>query len=144
MSLVGPRPERPEIASRLVEHLPAYPQRLAVPPGVTGLAQVELPPDHELEDVRRKLAVDLEYLHRADWRLDLWILYRTGLHLFGLGRPLAVAVEPEVLDAARGGGSDAGRRTIRIDEPQPRRAAGSGPKRRQPQEATASASRKAA
>src|SRR5262249_17904057 len=59
MSLVGPRPERPELAAGLERELPSYRDRLAVRPGVTGLAQVQLPPDTDVESVRRKLAYDI-------------------------------------------------------------------------------------
>ena len=53
MSLVGPRPERPEIAAQLERALPCYRERLQIRPGVTGLAQVQLPPDTDLDSVRR-------------------------------------------------------------------------------------------
>src|SRR4030081_2548574 len=62
MSLVGPRPERPEIVADLVREVPRYRERLAVPPGITGLAQVQLPPDEHTDGVRRKVAVDLRYI----------------------------------------------------------------------------------
>src|SRR5438477_230153 len=55
MSLIGPRPERPEFIGELERALPGYRSRLAVRPGVTGLAQVQLPADSDLESVRRKL-----------------------------------------------------------------------------------------
>ena len=48
MSLVGPRPERPEFVPRLEQAIPLYRERLLVRPGVTGLAQVQLPPDTDL------------------------------------------------------------------------------------------------
>lgn len=81
MSLVGPRPERPEIAHRLEWDLPDYPLRLQVRPGITGLAQVKLPPDNTIEDVRRKLAHDLYYVRHCDPWLDLRILAYTGFQL---------------------------------------------------------------
>ena len=64
MSLVGPRPERPEIVVGLELAIPCYRDRLQVRPGVTGLAQVQLPPDTDLESVRRKVAYDLYYIER--------------------------------------------------------------------------------
>jgi lipopolysaccharide/colanic/teichoic acid biosynthesis glycosyltransferase len=84
MSLVGPRPERPEFLPQLQDALPHYRARLLVRPGVTGLAQVQLPPDTDLASVRRKLAYDLYYIrHRGAW-LDLRILLATGFHLLGV------------------------------------------------------------
>lgn len=84
MALVGPRPERPDFASRLALEIPGYLERLRVKPGITGLAQVNLPPDTDLDSVRRKLAVDLEYVESASLRMDLSILLCTFLRLFGL------------------------------------------------------------
>jgi lipopolysaccharide/colanic/teichoic acid biosynthesis glycosyltransferase len=74
MSLVGPRPERPEFFPALEQEIPRYRERLQVRPGVTGLAQVQLPPDTDLDSVRRKLAYDLYYIrHLGPW-LDLRII----------------------------------------------------------------------
>jgi lipopolysaccharide/colanic/teichoic acid biosynthesis glycosyltransferase len=81
MSLVGPRPERPEFVAQLEALLPCYHKRLQVRPGLTGLAQLQLPPDTDLESVRRKLACDLYYIHRTSLMLDLRILLGTGLHV---------------------------------------------------------------
>jgi len=82
MSLVGPRPERPEIVANLVETIPQYSDRLAVRPGLSGLAQVELPPDSNEMTVRKKLAYDLHYVaHVSPW-LDVLILVSTALYLF--------------------------------------------------------------
>ncbi len=65
MSLVGPRPERPEFVVQLERAIPRYSDRLLVRPGVTGLAQVQLPPDSDLASVRRKLACDLYYAQKT-------------------------------------------------------------------------------
>jgi lipopolysaccharide/colanic/teichoic acid biosynthesis glycosyltransferase len=81
MSLVGPRPERPEFVPQLERVLPCYRQRLDVQPGLTGLAQVHLPPDSDLESVRRKLAFDLYYIRRRALWLDLRILAATVFKL---------------------------------------------------------------
>jgi lipopolysaccharide/colanic/teichoic acid biosynthesis glycosyltransferase len=84
MSLIGPRPERPEFIPELEKAIPAYRFRLAVRPGVTGLAQVNLPADTDLGSVRRKLAYDLFYIkHLGPW-LDLRILLCTILYSVGV------------------------------------------------------------
>ena len=84
MSLIGPRPERPEFIPDLERALPNYRQRLEVRPGVTGLAQVQLPPDTDIESVRRKLAHDLFYIRRLGPWMDLRLLICTGFYAFGL------------------------------------------------------------
>jgi lipopolysaccharide/colanic/teichoic acid biosynthesis glycosyltransferase len=84
MSLVGPRPERPEFVPQLEKALPAYRQRLNVRPGVTGLAQVLLPPDSDIESVRRKLSHDLWYVRRLSPWLDLRLLVCTGLYALAI------------------------------------------------------------
>lgn len=84
MSLVGPRPERPSIIVQLEEAIPHYRERLRVRPGVTGLAQIQLPPDTDLESVRRKLSCDLHYVENVDFWLDFRTLLVTGLGLTGL------------------------------------------------------------
>ena len=84
MSLVGPRPERPEFIPHLEEAIPLYRDRLLVRPGVTGLAQVQLPPDSNLASVRRKLAFDLYYVQHAGPWLDFRIVIGTCLHMFGV------------------------------------------------------------
>lgn len=84
MSLIGPRPERPEIVHQLERALPRYRERLLVRPGMTGLAQTQLPADSDLGAVRRKLAYDLHYVqHIGPW-LDLRISASTVLHFVGL------------------------------------------------------------
>jgi lipopolysaccharide/colanic/teichoic acid biosynthesis glycosyltransferase len=80
MSLIGPRPERPEFLPELEHALPAYRQRLLVRPGVTGLAQVQQPADTDLDSVRRKLAYDLYYVQRLGPWLDLRLLFATVLY----------------------------------------------------------------
>jgi lipopolysaccharide/colanic/teichoic acid biosynthesis glycosyltransferase len=81
MGLVGPRPERPEFFPKLEGALPLYRSRLLVRPGVTGLAQVQLPADSDLESVRRKLAYDLYYIENCTPRLDFQLLLATLLYL---------------------------------------------------------------
>lgn len=84
MSLIGPRPERPEIVAQLERAIPQYGHRMAVRPGLTGLAQVQLPPDIDLESVRRKLACDLYYIQQVGPWLDLRILLGTAFHVVGV------------------------------------------------------------
>jgi lipopolysaccharide/colanic/teichoic acid biosynthesis glycosyltransferase len=84
MSLVGPRPERPEFVAVLAEQIPGYLDRLQVLPGITGLAQVNLPPDTDLESVRRKLVLDREYIATTGLLLDQRILLCTLLRVLGL------------------------------------------------------------
>jgi lipopolysaccharide/colanic/teichoic acid biosynthesis glycosyltransferase len=83
MSLVGPRPERPEFAVHLDQVIPYYRKRLAVRPGVTGLAQIQLPGDTDLESVRRKLAYDLYYIQQSTPWLDCRIILGTVLKVLG-------------------------------------------------------------
>jgi lipopolysaccharide/colanic/teichoic acid biosynthesis glycosyltransferase len=84
MSLVGPRPERPEIAVNLEDELGGYRLRLAVRPGLTGLAQVQQPPDTSLASVRRKLNYDLLYIERMSPWLDLRLIMGTALKCLGV------------------------------------------------------------
>jgi lipopolysaccharide/colanic/teichoic acid biosynthesis glycosyltransferase len=86
MSLIGPRPERPEIAAELARSIPDYNARSAVLPGITGHAQVHLPPDTSLADVRDKVRLDRYYLGRLSLWFDLVTLVRTGLKVVGLYR----------------------------------------------------------
>ena len=83
MSLVGPRPERPEFVPSLEQAIPRYRDRLLVRPGLTGLAQVQLPPDTDLESVRRKLARDLYYIGNVSFSLDIRLMIVTGFYLLG-------------------------------------------------------------
>jgi lipopolysaccharide/colanic/teichoic acid biosynthesis glycosyltransferase len=88
MSLVGPRPERPEFIAELERALPAYWQRLSVRPGVTGLAQIQLEPDVDIECVRRKLAHDLYYIRELSPGLDVRLV--AGTVLYALRVPFRV------------------------------------------------------
>lgn len=92
MSLVGPRPERPEFVKVLADQIPSYLDRLGVLPGVTGLAQVNLPPDTDLDSVKRKLLLDREYINQARLSLDLRIILATALRVLGLRGGRAVQV----------------------------------------------------
>jgi lipopolysaccharide/colanic/teichoic acid biosynthesis glycosyltransferase len=84
MSLIGPRPERPEFVPELERAFPVYRERLNVRPGVSGLAQLQLPPDTDLESVRRKLMYDLYYIQNISPSLDLRILLGTLFYALGI------------------------------------------------------------
>lgn len=88
MSLVGPRPERPEFVAKLERLIPDYCDRMEVYPGITGLAQVQLPADEEVDDVRRKVQCDLCYIRNLGPWLDFKILVGTVLKVAGV--PLSV------------------------------------------------------
>ena len=77
MNVVGPRPERPTIFADLRSKIPNYRTRQRVRPGITGHAQINLEYDSTLEDVRRKVAFDLEYLERQGLLEDLRIMLKT-------------------------------------------------------------------
>jgi lipopolysaccharide/colanic/teichoic acid biosynthesis glycosyltransferase len=81
MSMIGPRPERPEFLPQLEEALPFYRCRLMVRPGLTGLAQVQLPPDTDTNSVRRKLAHDLHYVREHNFIMDMQLVAATVAHL---------------------------------------------------------------
>src|SRR6185437_8860000 len=86
MTLVGPRPERPEIIQKIESLVPGYAIRLTVPPGVTGLAQVQLPPDTDIESVCRKVRFDRYYaVHYGFW-LDVRLIAVTAFKVVGLLR----------------------------------------------------------
>lgn len=78
MALVGPRPERPEIVRELEWKIPNYSERSNVRPGITGLSQLKLPPDTDLDSVRRKQLFDLYYVTHVSLWLDLRILGSTA------------------------------------------------------------------
>ncbi len=79
MSLIGPRPERPEMIQQIVREVPDYGKRLLVKPGLTGLAQLCWGNDGCMEDVKQKLQFDLLYISRQTWRMRLRILFYTML-----------------------------------------------------------------
>jgi lipopolysaccharide/colanic/teichoic acid biosynthesis glycosyltransferase len=77
MSLVGPRPERPEILAELEKVYPQVRKRLAVRPGITGLAQIRNGYDTTVDAFRHKLEADLEYIEARNWAVELKILAAT-------------------------------------------------------------------
>jgi len=77
MSLVGPRPERPNFVEQLEQNIPFYSLRHNVKPGVTGWAQIFYPYGATEEDALRKLEFDLYYIKNMSLRMDLWIIFQT-------------------------------------------------------------------
>ena len=77
MSIVGPRPERPEFVSMLDEQIPFYTERHHVRPGLTGWAQINERYGASVEDAKRKLEYDLYYLKHHNIVLDILILMKT-------------------------------------------------------------------
>lgn len=77
MSLVGPRPERPEILADLQKQYPQVRRRLSVRPGITGLAQIRNGYDTSIDAFRHKLEADLEYIERSNWTTEIRILAAT-------------------------------------------------------------------
>ena len=77
MSLIGPRPERPVFVEKFKEQIEGYEKRLAVKPGITGLAQVWHRYDETVEDVKKKLKYDLLYVKKMCFWADFGIIMRT-------------------------------------------------------------------
>ena len=77
MNIVGPRPERPTIFADLRQNIPQYPMRQRVKPGITGWAQINQAYDACVDDVRRKVEFDLEYMRRQSIAHDLRIMTMT-------------------------------------------------------------------
>lgn len=91
MAVVGPRPERPVFVEQFKQIIPGYSQRLKVKPGLAGLAQITYDYDKSLEDVKRKLAKDIEYIQNHSFWLDIRILFNTFLVVVtGRLRPLSL------------------------------------------------------
>lgn len=82
MNVVGPRPEQPRIAVELGKTIDGYHDRMEVLPGITGLAQVTLPPDQTVNDVRNKLKLDKEYIRTQSVWTDLLIMMKTPIVMF--------------------------------------------------------------
>jgi sugar transferase (PEP-CTERM system associated) len=77
MSIVGPRPERPEFVESLTRHIPYYSLRHSIRPGITGWAQVWYKYGNSLEDTKEKLRYDLFYIRNMSIGLDLLIFFST-------------------------------------------------------------------
>ena len=82
MSLVGPRPERPEFIEELSREVPNYLDRLQLKPGVTGVAQIVNGYDNNIDSFKRKVAYDLLYLRNCCLLNDIKILLRTVVVVF--------------------------------------------------------------
>jgi len=86
MSLIGPRPERPEFEKELEEKIPYYSIRYAVRPGISGWAQVNYPYGASVEDAMCKLEYDVYYIKNMSLLLDLRIMLKTiGVVILGVG-----------------------------------------------------------
>ena len=83
MNVVGPRPEQPRIFVALAEQIEGYQRRQRVRPGITGWAQINLAYDRSVDDVRQKLAFDLEYIRNQSALEDLRIMLRTPAVMLG-------------------------------------------------------------
>ena len=77
MSLIGPRPERPEIDSHLSKEINLYNLRYSIRPGLSGWAQVNYPYGASIEDAQNKLSYDLFYMKNFSFFLDFLILLKT-------------------------------------------------------------------
>jgi sugar transferase (PEP-CTERM system associated) len=77
MSIVGPRPERPEFVSQLTQDIPFYGQRHTVRPGLTGWAQVRYTYGASIEDAMEKLQYDLFYIKNMSLALDFFVIVKT-------------------------------------------------------------------
>lgn len=100
MSIVGPRPERPEFVSELSSKIPMYDYRHCIKPGLTGWAQICFPYGGSVEDAREKLQYDFHYINNTNLLLDLVILAQTvevllwGKGLSMSGRRKHVPIDP--------------------------------------------------
>jgi lipopolysaccharide/colanic/teichoic acid biosynthesis glycosyltransferase len=86
MTVIGPRPERPEFVEQLKKEIPCYEYRMLVVPGMTGYAQLNRPSDTDLKDVRMKLILDLEYIEQVSFWFDMRLLLGTAFKFFRIKR----------------------------------------------------------
>lgn len=86
MSLIGPRPERPEMADSIQENIPGFHRRLEVRAGLSGLAQVSHDYPDGMDSYKRKLAFDRLYVQKQSFLLDCAIAFKTiGVMITGKG-----------------------------------------------------------
>ena len=83
MSLVGPRAERPELVDWFQQHVPFYRARLLVKPGITGWAQVNQPYAATIDETIEKLEYDLYYITHRNFLMDMQVIIRTPVMIFG-------------------------------------------------------------
>jgi len=99
MSVVGPRPERPEFVDILSQQEPLYFYRHSVRPGVTGWAQLNFPYGASLDDAREKLTYDLYYIKNTNIVTDLLILMQTlEIVVWGRGTTMSGGSRPQEID----------------------------------------------
>lgn len=77
MSLIGPRPERPELINEIIKKYPLFKKRLLIKPGITGWAQVKYTYVDKIEKMNKKLSYDLYYLNNISFIFDLKIILYT-------------------------------------------------------------------
>ena len=94
MNIVGPRPEQPEIFQNLRVEVPSYAARQRVRPGITGRAQITLAYDSNIDDVRKKVAADLEYIESQSLLEDLHHLGRAREVAPRVGLELRIDIVP--------------------------------------------------
>ena len=105
MALIGPRPERPEIAHRIANTLPEFHLRLLIRPGITGLAQLRWSPNNMMTQVSQKLTNDLYYIRNLSLLMDVRICMATVFEIIPAGRSigsrfLSKLNEPEQLQTS--------------------------------------------
>ena len=81
MSIIGPRPERPEIIKSIIKDIPYYSNRTQIKPGITGWAQIKGSYDNSINDVNTKLKNDFYYIEHSSFLLDIKILLLTLLKI---------------------------------------------------------------
>ena len=93
ISLIGPRPERPEFEKDLVSHIPHYQLRYMMRPGLSGWAQVNYPYGASMQDSANKINYDLYYLRNFSVWLDLLILFKTIRLVFNVQGAVPISHE---------------------------------------------------
>ena len=84
MSVVGPRPERPELTEQILVFVPNFNKRLRAKPGITGVAQVNYKYTNTMIEARNKLRHDVVYINAASLRLDIQLILRTFRRVWAL------------------------------------------------------------